>query len=203
MALAWVLAYRNAGEGAWCDEARGLLSKVTEGDAHYWATRADRERERRCTGRTDHADAELARLRAAGGLGWADGVLAKMESGYIKEDLPGELEQVLAAEPWQVDRVAALWADGVSGPGRGAARKAARQALAAADASDDPPVVLAALRAHRALGDDKDAAAAEARLRQLDPAADPALTRTPADVHDPEIYAEIAACVDQGSRRRG
>lgn len=193
--LAWAITWRHGEEGAWCDEVRALVEKVVEGEPHYWATLADRERERRCTGDTDHADAELIRLQVAGGIGAADGVLAKVDAGYIKPELPDALAEVLAAEPWRVDRAAALWRDGVSGPARAAARKVARQALSSAEASDDPVVVHAALRAHRALGDAKAGQAVSARLKALDPGADPGRVRSEAELRDPEIYAKIDACV--------
>jgi tetratricopeptide (TPR) repeat protein len=195
VALAWAVTWRHAGEGSWCDEVSSLVGKVVEGEAHYWATLADRERERRCSGDTDHADAELARLQAAGGLGWADGVLAKIDAGYIKEDVPDALAEVLDREPWRVHRVAALWGDGVAGPGKAGARRSAKQALSAAEQSDVPLEVHAALRAHLAMGDERAAEAAAQRLSQLDPAADVALDRSEADLQDPPIYGQIDDCV--------
>ena len=112
---------------------------MSEGEPHYWAVLADRQRELRCTGQSDHADASLRQMAKDGGLGFSDGVLAKLDAGYIKEELPDQLQKVWTEEPHRVDRAGALWKDGVSGPARGPARKVATQALEAAMASSDRP----------------------------------------------------------------
>ena len=116
--------------------------------------------------------------------------------------LPGEYRAGTAgfrywATAEALERVAALWRDDVAGPARGGARKVARQALDAAVISDDPVVVHAALLAFRTMAEEREAEAAVAQLRRLDPAADAALVRSAADLHDPEIYAKIAACGGQ------
>lgn len=195
VALAWALTLRRTEKGAWCDEVVTLVSKVPEGEAHYWATLADQQRELRCTGQSDHAEAELRRLaKEPDGLGFAEGVLAKLDAGYIKPELPDELEQVWTDAPYRVDRAGVLWKDSVSGPAKAAAKRVASRALDAAVASSDPVRVHAALVAYQVAEDKKQVAMAQARLKQLDPAADPLLVRSVDDVADPEIYTAIDAC---------
>ncbi|MEQ1505637.1 MAG: hypothetical protein ABMB14_25615, partial [Myxococcota bacterium] len=199
-ALALVLSWRHAAAGGWCDEVTELIAKVGTGEAHYWATLADRQRELRCTGQTGHADAELRRIQTTGGaaegFGWADGVLARLDAKYIKDDLPADLERVWTDAPHRLDRAGVLWVDGVSGPGKAAARRVANQALDRALAGSDPVVVHAALYAYTTAADDKGVAAATERLRALDPAADPSVIRSVDDVRDPPVYDQIDRCAE-------
>lgn len=195
VALGFAVTFRHAEAGTWCDDVSSLLAKVIDGDEHYFATVADRERERRCTGATGHADAEFIRFsRVPGSRGWADGMLARMDAGYIKEDLPDALAEVWAQSPERVDRAGALWSDRIAGPSKAGARKAANQALKAAAEASDPVLVHAAAVGYAIALADKDAEQARARLRTLDAAADPTLVRTTADVADPPIYGEIDLC---------
>jgi tetratricopeptide (TPR) repeat protein len=192
--LATVVALRNVGPGPHCDEVTTLVSRVPDGEAHTWATFADRQRELRCEGTTDHADAELRRLLDAGATGWADGVLAKVDARYFKSDLPPELERLWAEQPERLDRAGAVFHENVSGPGRNAAQRVTEQALEQAAESDDPVLVYAALVAYRTAAMDKKAEAALAHLRTLDPHADATLARSLDDVADPPIYRDIAEC---------
>lgn len=195
VALAYVLAQRHVAKGGWCDEVAALVRPVTEGELRYHATLADRQRELRCAGTTDHADAELRRIAAEGGAGWEDGILAKVDAGYVKPEMPDELERLWTEHPYRIDRAGALWAEDVGGPGKAAAKRIASRFLDDAVESDDPVLVHKALLAWRSAGEDKKADEAAARLRELDPAADPALVRTLDAVSDPPEYAAIHQCV--------
>jgi len=195
--LAWGLAYRHAKPGAWCDEAMSLVRSVQDDEAHAWATLAEREIEVRCKGTTDHADAELARLAAdPDSPAWADGILARVESGYIRSELAEAASEVWDTAPEHLYRAAALWRDHVSGPSRRRARREAKQALAFAAESARPVWVWAALRAYRELGWEDEIAETEAHLARIDPGVDLELERDLHAITDPEAYAKIEECFD-------
>jgi len=199
--LATVVSLRHATAGPWCDEVQTLVTRVPPDDAaSLWATLADRQRELRCNGTTDHADADLRRLLNAGSTGWADGVLAKVEAGYFKVELPDELERLWAEHPEKLDRAGPVFADGVSGPGRAKARNVTQRALDDAVESNDPVLVYAAYLGYARGGMEKKAEEALARLKQIDRAANPPAldeTRSIDDVRDPEVYVAIAECKRQ------
>ncbi|MEQ1568093.1 MAG: hypothetical protein ABMA64_20810, partial [Myxococcota bacterium] len=195
VALATAITLRRSGSGTWCEEVERLLAPVLEGDPHYWATLTDRQRELRCTGQTGHADAELRRLaKQVEGRGWAEGVLAKLETGYIKDELPPELEKLWTEQPHHLDVAAVLWRDGVSGPGKGAAKRIAGKALDAAVSGSDPVAIHAALVAYTASGQEKQATEAATRLKTIDPKADVAVVRSTNDIRDPQVYAAVDGC---------
>jgi tetratricopeptide (TPR) repeat protein len=196
--LAYAITLRRPAPGAWCEEVATLVTPVVEGEARAMAWLADRERERRCTGKTGHADAALRSLVKDSGPGWVDGVLAEMDAGYIKSELPDKLEKALAEQPERVDRVGSLWRKEVTGPAKAAARGVANRALDAALASDDPVLVHAALVAYRQAEQTKKVEQATLKLEQLDPGADPSLVRSISTLADPEIYARIDACPQLG-----
>lgn len=195
--LATVLSLRNPGKGRWCDEVTALLRPVVSGEDHYWATRTERIQEQRCSGTTDHADAELRRIAKEGGVGWDDGVLAKLDAGYMKPDMPDEVERLWAEFPHRLDKAHLVWADGVSGPARGRIRTLTSRALSDAVEGDEPSLVHAAMVAYLQAEKDKRAQAARERLGALDPAADLDVRRSLADIEDPPIYAQIDACNGQ------
>ena len=192
--LAMVLAFRNAEAGSWCSEVTALIAPVLEGEAHFWATRAEQLTELRCQGSSDHADAEFLRLTRAEGPGWGDGVLATLKKGYIKQEFPDKLERLWAEQPHRLDRGYLVWSDKMSGPARARARRITVQALGAAAEGSDPVLVHAALQAYRKGNREKRFDETLARLATLDPAADPLLARAIGDVQDPPIYRTIDDC---------
>ncbi len=205
VSLAFVLAQRHGDKGGWCQEVEALLHPLNEGEPRYWAAVASRQKDLRCAGDAGHSDAELQRIARevaaeskgaeAGGLGWADGVVARMRSTYIKEDLPADLERLFELEPHRVAEAGVLWADNASGPALAGARRAASKAMSAAVDGDDPSLVHAALLGYRAAGKDKQVEEAAARLASLDGDADVELVRSVDDVRDPEVYAAIDSCM--------
>jgi tetratricopeptide (TPR) repeat protein len=192
--LAYAVTLRRKSAGAWCDEVVTLITPVVEGEARALAWLADRERERRCTGQTGHADSALRTLVKDAGPGWVEGVLAEMDAGYIKPELPDKLEKALAEQPERVDRVGSLWRKEATGPAKAAAKGVANRALDAALASDDPVLVHAALVAFRQSEQTKKLEQARLKLEQLDPNSDPELTRSISTLADPEIYEKIDYC---------
>ncbi len=199
--LATVVSLRHAIPGPWCDEVKTLVTRVPPDDASaFWATLADRQRELRCNGTTDHSDADLRRLLNAGSTGWSDGVLAKVEAGYFKMELPDELEKLWAEYPEKLDRAGPVFAKNVAGPGKGKAQRVTENALDDAASSDDPVLVYAAYIGFANAGMEKKAEEAFAHLRELDPTANPPaldLTRSIDDVRDPPVYVDIAECKRQ------
>lgn len=200
IALAFAIAQRRPDAGGWCDEVSALLAPMLEGELRYWATVAERQKELRCEGTTDHADSELRRIQKEGGVGWEDGLIAKIEAGYIKEDLPAELKRLLEESPHRMDAVGALWADHVAGPARAKARGMSSRALSDAVEGSDPVLVHAALLAYTQMDKASKIEAAAQRLAALDPEAQIDVVRSVDDVRDPEIYAEIDACVDEAGK---
>ncbi|MBX2797733.1 MAG: hypothetical protein KTR31_08700 [Myxococcales bacterium] len=194
VALAFALVLRNDSAGSWCEEVATLVASVTDGEPHYWATVAERLKDERCTGQTDHADAELRRIAKEGGVGWADGVFAKINAGYLKQDLPEDLERLWAEAPHRLDESVALWADHVAGPARARSRNLTMRALDDAAEGSDAMLVHAALQAFRQLDKGSKADKAAERLSRLDPDAKLDLGRQVADVQDPPIYDTIDAC---------
>lgn len=192
--LASVVARRNAEEGRWCDEVMALLRPVLDGEDRYWATRTERIYELRCKGTTDHADAELRRIAKEGGVGWQDGILAKLGAGYMKPEMPDEVERLWTEDPHLLDRAYLLWEDGVAGPAKMKIRSVTNKALKAAVEGNDASLVHAALVTYSKSERDKRADEARERLRGLDPDADLTLERSSAEIADPPIYGEIDAC---------
>lgn len=197
-ALAAAITLRHAEQGPWCEEVSVLTSKVLRGEMHLQAVLVDRERERRCTGETGHADAELRRLTTEGKVGSAEGVLAEVSAGYIKVELPQKLEGALQQRPEIVEETSALWSKRAVGPGLAKAKRIARKAIDAALVSGDPVRVYAATMALRGAGKRRPAEEATLLLASLDPKADVSLSRSLADVRDPEIYRSIDACARSG-----
>lgn len=194
-ALAWAVALRHATEGPWCDEVTVLTDKVADDAVVYWAALASRQRAVRCDGTSDHGDAQLRRL-ARDGLGsQADATLGTLKAGYYKTGFQDDVEALWAEAPHHLRDAGAAWGDGVGGPAKMAVRNATKKALDAAAESGTPSLVHAAMLGYRGAGKDKDAAAAEARLKALDPAADTGVERSLDDVADPSLYATIGACV--------
>lgn len=201
VALAYAITYRHPEAGPWCDEVYALIRPVVEGDAHAWATLAEREAELRCEGDADHANAELIRLSVnPSSPAWVDGVIARAESGYIRPEAADQLEQIWAMHPERLDRAAGLWAENTTGPARGKARRVTKKALVSAADSPRPTSVWAALQAYRALGEEEKATAAEVRLRRLDADAELGLARSRQQIGDPEIYQQIDECFARASQ---
>lgn len=192
--LATVVSLRHATKGAWCDEVAGLLRPVIDGEAHYWGTRTERLQELRCKGTTDHADAELRRIASDGGIGWADGVLARIDAGYMKPELPDDVEKLWAEHPHRLAEAHIVFAREASGPARGRVRTLTTKALKEAIDGDDPSLVHAAMLTFTRIEKEKRVEEARERLQQLDPEADLELVRSISDIADPPIYAAIDEC---------
>jgi len=203
VALAWGISLRHTyvERGAndppppWCDEVRVMVSKVLEGDQRYWAALADRQRELRCEGITEHAEAQLRRIAKDGDQGQADAVLGELRAGYYKTGFQDVLEGMWSAEPHRLRDAGLAWAEGTAGPSRAAVRRVTSKALQTAVESGEPVQLHAAMLGYRGAGKDGPAEDTEAALRAADPAADPSVERSLDDVADPPIYAKIDECV--------
>jgi len=207
VALAWGIALRHSAEeeadeeeGAplppWCDEVVVLTSKVIEGDHRYWAALADRQRELRCEGKTEHAEAQLRRIAKDGENGRWDAVLGELRAGYYKEGFHKEVEEMWAAEPQRLRHAGLAWADIAAGPARGAVRRVTNRALKEAVESGEPVQIHAAMLGYRSIGKDNAADEARAALVAADPDADPDVERSLDEVADPLVYDEIDDCVE-------
>jgi len=206
VALAWGIALRHARPDddrdddeapppSWCDEVKVLTGKVLEGEHRYWAVLADRQRELRCEGITEHAEAQLRRVADEGGSARWDAVLGTLRAGYYKEGFHKEVEEMWTAEPERLRDAAFAWGDGTAGPSRAAVRRVTNQALKAAVEGGDPVAIHAAMLGYRGMDKDNQVEEAAAALRAADSAADPSVSRSIDDVADPPIYGEIDACV--------
>jgi len=201
VALAYAIVYRHAEPGPWCDEVDAMVTSVVDGDAHAWATLAEREAELRCEGSTDHADAELGRLsRDTDSPVWVDGVLARADDGYIRSELAEAIEEVWAAAPERLDAAPRLWDSNTTGPSRGKARRVTKRALSHTSDSARPYWVWPTVKAYRQLGWEDDAAKAARRLERLDGEAQLDLGRDRHAISDPPEYAAIDACFDSDSQ---
>ena len=126
LALANVLAYRNAKKGDWCNDAEALLSPIGEDDEalHREAVRARTLTHIRCEKSTDDDQAAWVKIIRSGQLGPAEEAVLDVSTGYAGEDLAATLKQVLADSPRHLAYLFPLWDEDTGGPGLDLAKKA-------------------------------------------------------------------------------
>jgi len=194
--LAWAISLRRQGEGTWCDEVVTLLKPVNEGIDRYWAAKAGMEREQRCVGSTEHAEAQLRRIAKAGDGPAADAAFGTLRQAYFKDGFPDQLEAALEEQPHGVAEAGVAWSKKASGTSVPGTRRVLSKALEKAAESDEPSLVYAAMLGYRDAGKDKQADAARERLESLDSQADPDAQQVRTDIVDPPPFGDIQDCTE-------
>ena len=193
LALATVLAYRNAKKGDWCKDANALLSPIGSDDAelHREAVRVRTLTHLRCEESTEADQAAWAKIITSGQLGKAEVAAFEAGRGYAGEDLPDMLKSALAESPRHIEYLFPLWDEDTGGPGLEMSLKVVNKAAKTAIGGDDAQGAAAAYWLYTAVDSERGAQKALAAWSVLDPDADPAFAGTFEDISDPKIYKRM------------
>jgi hypothetical protein len=193
LALATLLAYRNAKKGDWCKDANALLAPIGSDDAELYreTVRVSTLTHVRCDESTETDQAAWAKIITSGQLGAPEAAVFDAGRGYAGDDLPDTLKAALAESPRHLEYLFPLWDEDTGGPGLEMSLKVANKAAKTAMGGDDPQAAAAAYWLYKAVGSERGTQKALTAWSALDPDADPAFTGTTADISDPKIYKRM------------
>ena len=194
LALATLLAYRNAEKGDWCDDAEALLKPIGDTDEalHIAAVQARVLAHTRCEVSTDVDQGHWVKIIKSGVLGSEEKAAYAVGGGYAGEDLADSIKLALAKSPRHVEFMVPLWDSETGGPGLLMAQKAAIKGAKNAMATGDPQAAAAAYWFYKGTDNERGYIKALDIWKSLDADANYQFSGAIADISDPKIYKRLS-----------